>query len=138
MTNNQLREITGDLDLGFKCWIHKETLECVVVPNEDRFPEMEEDMWKEELRKIRMDRKKYVEIKPMDPRSSFRVMEEFIASVDDEPLRERLEQAIRRPRPFFNFNGEVDRGGPYRDKWFAFRERKLMDWVEEQVLRIKP
>jgi hypothetical protein len=137
MTKEQIKEIAGNLEMGFRCLIHKESLKMTFIPDEDKHLDIEIESWKKELKAINKTRNKYFEIDGMDSRNSFRIIEEFIESVDDRHLQEKLGQAIRRPKPFSNFKFEIDNSGPVRDKWFAFKENKLMEWVEGQLLRIK-
>jgi len=135
MTKEQIKEIAGNLDMGFRCLVHKKSLELKFITDEGKHPDMELESWAAELKAIKKARSQYLEIEGMDSRDSFRVMEEFIEWVDDEQLREKLRQALIRPRPFWNFKFEIDNSGPFRDKWFAFKEKQLMEWVEEQLLR---
>lgn len=136
MTAEQIREIAENLDVGLRCFVHKESLKTIFVPDEDKYPDITLEYGDQELREIKKARNEYVEIEGMDSGESFRVMEEFVESVDDERLRDRLEQALGRPKPFSNFKVVIDRSGSYRDKWFAFKTRKLVEWVEEQLLRM--
>ena len=129
MTKEQIKEIAENLELGFKCFIHKETSELIFIPDEDKHPDMETESWEMELKAIKKSRNKYFELEGMESRDSFRVMEEFIESVEDQPLRDKLVQALERPKPFDNFKFEIDNSGPFRDKWFVFKENKLIEWV---------
>jgi hypothetical protein len=60
-------------------------------------------------------------------------MADFVETVDNEKLRESLIQALDRPKPFRNFKFTIDNSGPYRDKWFKFKDKKLIEWVESQL-----
>ena len=95
------------------------------------------EMWDKEFKAIRKAAGKYLEIEGMDSRDSFRVMEAFIDTVDDRLLQAKLTLAINQRRPFANFKLEIDNSGPFRDKWFEFKEKSLMEWVEQQLLRNK-
>jgi len=60
-------------------------------------------------------------------------MEHFIDTVDNERLREKMIDALSRRKPFQNFKSTIDNSGDYRDKWFKFKERAMMEWVERQL-----
>jgi hypothetical protein len=75
-----------------------------------------------------------VEIEKMDSHESFRLMEKFIDTVDNVPVHDRLEEALRRPKPFANFKFDIDNSGLYRQKWFDFKKLQMIEWVRGQVI----
>ena len=93
-------------------------------------------MWQKEIHAVRQEKDKYVEIPGMGSHDSFRVIEDFIATVNDNFLKERLSSAIHQKRPFAHFKAQIDRSGVYRDRWFAFRDRKMIEWVQEKLDQI--
>ena len=48
-------------------------------------------------------------------------------------LQEKLLWILDRPKPFRHFKAELDQAGPYREKWFAFKSARMLDWVKGQV-----
>ena len=134
MTDEQINELADNLDSGLRCYVHRETKIIVTIP--DSAFEIGNDsveFWKDSIKEIKKDFKNYVEIEKMDSRESFRLMEDFIGTVENERLRDKLEQALSRPKPFWNFKFEVDNSGPYRQKWFDFKKQQLMEWVKGQL-----
>ena len=63
-------------------------------------------------------------------------MEEFIDTVDDEQLKQKLIYALNRNKPFRNFKYEIDYSDEYRQRWFDFKNRKYFEWVEEKAGRM--
>jgi hypothetical protein len=80
------------------------------------------------------DSEKYFEIKKMDTNESFRLMTNFIETVGDSRQKNRFEEALSKPRPFRNFKFEVDQSGPFRQQWFDFKRRQMIEWVKGQVI----
>ena len=78
MTEEQINEIADELDSGFKCYVHKENGTFIAVPDDDRFPDMEMDVWEKEMEQLNSDPSAYIEIEPMDSVESFKVMEDFV------------------------------------------------------------
>lgn len=75
--------------------------------------------------------------RPVPEQSShegYRDMERFIASVDDEHLRDLLEVAIDGAGAFRRFKDVLARYPQQRERWFEFqseRERdRIVDWLE--------
>jgi hypothetical protein len=94
---------------------------------------MDQDIWVTNSEEIDKNFADYIEIMGMESRESFRVMVNFVAAVDDEKIKDKLIEALDRPKPFRNFKFAIDNSGEYRDKWFRFKDEKLMDWVHEQL-----
>ena len=91
------------------------------------------DAWSADIEEIDNNFDDYIQIEGMESHDSFRVMEEFIDTVDNERLKEKLINALQRRKPFQNFKLTIDNSGEYRDKWFKFKEQALIDWVESQL-----
>lgn len=108
-------------------------MEFIGFPHEDKFAGFDSSMWREEIQTVKNWKGKYFEIRSMDASDSFRVIEEFTESVTDTALKEKLLGAIYQKRPFAHFKALVDQSGAYRDKWFKFRDEKMIQWVEEQI-----
>src|SRR5688572_17246374 len=92
-----LNDIADSIEAGYKCFIHRETFEVVKYPDDlDGFADFsdDDDAWKEEKKKIKKHKKKFVEIEDMDSRHKFRVMEAFAASLEDNPTKIRLITAL--------------------------------------------
>lgn len=97
------------------------------------FPDCEED---DELRE-RIDAdsgERYLPIEPLDSHASFRIMEDFTASLPESSLKPRLLDALSRNKPFRHFKDVIHSDLALRDQWFAFRdlahERYARDWLE--------
>lgn len=127
-------DIADSLEMGLKCYIHKKTLEVVTFPDEDRYPDMEEDVWQEDIDKVTKDRKEYIEIESMNSAESFRVIKEFVNSLENSHVKNRLLLAIEGRKPFANFKQQIDNSGDYREQWFAFGRERGIEWVQSQVI----
>ncbi len=66
------------------------------------------------------DNPRYLWIEPIDAHQSFRIMEDFVASVDDIGVAARLTDALGRPKPFRRFKDALLDYPPLRQAWFAF------------------
>lgn len=94
-----IQEIASHLGSGFRAFLHTETLEVVTYPDEDKSLSFEPSMWKQEMDTVRKQRHKFFEVRGMEPHDSFRVMEDFIATVNDKHLQERLSKALLQQKP---------------------------------------
>ena len=87
------------------------------------------------------DNPRYLLIEPIESRDSFRVMEDFVATIDDDAVAERLASALQRPKPFRRFKDAVSDDLALRDVWFAFEAaaeaRMASEWCEDHGLDVE-
>jgi hypothetical protein len=83
------------------------------------------ELYKEEKKLLKKDRRNYIEIPRMEARDSFRIMAAFAEQLDDSnPLKQRLNDALSFKNPFSNFKYLIDSSGDYRQHWFDFKVAK--------------
>ena len=133
LTDEQIKSIAEDLECGMKVYVHKETNEIKSIINLDENIYADEEVWKADIKEIEENYDKYVEFEKMDSRESFQVMEEFVETVKDEELRKKLELGLSLSKPFRNFKDIIDDEEEYREKWFAFKSGKYIDYVKERL-----
>jgi hypothetical protein len=133
MTDDQITELADNLDSGLRCFVHKETKVIVTTPDSLNDPLSDSELWDDANEEIEKNFDSYVEIEKMDSNESFRLMQNFIDTIEDERLRDKLDQALSGPKPFRNFKFEVNNSGPYRLKWFDFKKQQLIEWVKDQL-----
>lgn len=78
---------------------------------------------------------RYIWIEPIASDESYRIMEDFIATVDDPTASTRLAHAIERARPFRRFQDALCDFPSLREAWFVFEDaahiRLSETWCEE-------
>jgi hypothetical protein len=60
-------------------------------------------------------------------------MADFIDTVTDKKVQDRLIKALNKSKPFRNFKYEIDNSGEYRQKWFNFKEQEYCKWIDNQI-----
>ena len=91
------------------------------------------ELWTDVLNELEENWDKYIEIERMESHESFDLMADFAESVDSRELRDSLINALNKKHPFRNFKWVVDNSGPYRQKWFDFKNQRLIEWVEKKL-----
>jgi len=132
LTKDQIKEIAEQLDCGMRCYINKETGAIQITPDFDNWY-TDDELWTDVLIELEENWGNYVEIERMESRDSFDLMADFAESVDSKELRDSLINALNKKHPFRNFKWVVDNSGPYRQKWFDFKNRSLIEWVEKKL-----
>jgi virginiamycin A acetyltransferase len=134
LTREQIKEFFEELDMGNKCYYHFPT--GTIVSYFDDIEGVMDDETAEEVEKIEADIEEngddYFEFQKMTSRESFSIMEDFIETISDKRLADRLAHAISKSKPFRHFKDIVD-DSSYRDKWFRFRDERGIDWIEQQI-----
>ena len=103
------------------------------MPDTLRLVDIELDAWQEQLDKLEENFMDYQRIEAMDRHESFEVMADFTEQVLDKRLQQQLINALDKKKPFREFKVIIDNAGSYREKWFAFRDQRYIEWTEEQI-----
>lgn len=133
LTEEQIKSIAEDLDCGMAVYVNKETQEIKSIIDTDDYLYTEDELLDDDKKEIEENYDKYIEFNKMDSREAYQVMEEFVNTVDDEELRKKLELGLSLSKPFRNFKDIIDCEGEYREKWFAFKSSKYIEYVKEQL-----
>ena len=131
-TNEQIKEISDQLNFGFRAFYHKLSGELIFVPDTDKHFDMETDAWQDELDKLEKNFLEYQQIEAMESRESFDVMVDFAESVSDKYLQNKLIEALNSKKPFRAFKFTID-DSPERQNWFAFKDKRYIEWTEDQL-----
>ena len=132
-TKEQIKEISQQLDCGFRTFYHKQTGDLIFVPDTDKHINMDTDAWQEELDKLDKNFLDYQEIDAMEAGDSFRVMADFAEQLTDTKLRDKLINALNKNKPFREFKYVIDNSGDQRQSWFDFKNNRYIEWTEAQL-----
>jgi hypothetical protein len=77
---------------------------------------MDEDMIPSDFE----DNPRYKRIDTIESRDAFRIMEDFVETVEDAAMAERLATALQRPKPFRRFKDALVDHPAVREAWFVF------------------
>lgn len=133
LTDEQIKEIAEWLDVGMKCYYNKQTGEIKNILNFDNWMGADEELWEEDINEIEENWENYIEFDAMTSDDSFRVMADFIDTVDNSKLQQRLVDALNRRKPFQNFKWIIDNSGKYRQQWFDYKNIRYIEWVADQL-----
>jgi len=133
LAKEQIKEIAEQLDCGMRCYVNKETGEIKTVLNFESWQTDDREPWDDVLNDLEENWDKYIEIERMESHESFEIMEDFAEKVDSLDLRESIINALNKKHPFQNFKWVVDNSGPYRQKWFDFKNQRNIEWVENKL-----
>ena len=124
-----INDIAQNLDMGMVCFIHNNTMELVYYPDPDQFHDDVEEFWGEDMKKVEDNTEDYIEIQKMDSSSSFKIMEDYTATIKNKKLRTQLLNALEKKKPFRNWKYIIDDTGQEREDWFKFKQERMELWV---------
>lgn len=112
-------------------YLDTETGEILLVVHQEGVAEQNE----KNKKKIERDEEgRYVKIPSTDSREGYRDMQDFIRTVDDEHLEEKLWIAIDGKGAFRRFKKVLTRYPDVRERWFEFKDERtrerVVDWLE--------
>ncbi len=136
LSKEQIKEVAERLETGEKCFVHIHTREIVFYPDPLKYLDFDQELYHEEMQKVEEDGQDYLEIEGMGSREGFQLMEAFAEQLDSAQVRERLYRALNHKKPFRQFKYEIDDSGEYRQAWFAFKNQKMMDWVQDKIAEL--
>ena len=129
-----VREIAEMLDSGHVCYLNPDTNETVFTLNPgswDYYEESEDDA--RELEKVDSWERR-IKLSPPESFESFQFMESFIDELPENEslLRNKLISALSHSHPFARFKAAIG-SCPYRQEWFAYRQKCLEAYVREEI-----
>lgn len=133
LTDEEIKVIAEDLDLGMKVYLHKETKEIKSVIDFEANIYADESEWEEQMKEIENDIDNFIFIERMSSGETYDVMKDFIETVKDKELKNNLDLGISLSNPFRNFRDIIDRSEEYREKWFEFKNQKYIEHVNAQL-----
>ncbi|MDP2362329.1 MAG: UPF0158 family protein [Ignavibacteria bacterium] len=135
LTEEQIKHIAEELEIGFNVYLNIETKEIKSILAFDDSGLADMEPWEEDIKEIEKNYDKYLQFEKMDSRESFKVMEDFVETVEDEELRKKLDLGLSLSKPFRNFKDIIDCENEYRKKWFAFKSARYVEFVKERLER---
>lgn len=74
-----------------------------------------------------LDGDRFIEIDFIGSNQGFRWMEDFALGQENERVREKLQDALGRPRPFRRFKDALDEFSEAREAWYRYEDGKLKE-----------
>jgi len=128
-----LNEIADNLEMGFRCFLNKKSPAIITYPNEDNSLNFEPEMWTSEISAVKEAKKDIIEIENLTPSDSFKIVEEFILTVEDPDFQKTLSDSIQIRKPFANFKFLIESSNTERNRWFDFKKQWYIEWVKNQI-----
>ena len=134
ITPDKLKEIAAQLDMGMHCFYHILSGELATYPDGLRMEgETDDPIWDEAKDKVSQNIDSYLAFEAMDSHESMKVIRVFIASIGDDDIRLRFEDAVSYKKPFQNFKQLLTNYMHLRAQWFVYKDEQYIAHVKEQL-----
>ena len=131
LTEEQVNDISEDLQQGFKVFINRQTGETRSIYDFSYLSGVS-DPWEEELNRIKKNWPDHLEIRGMEPWEVFEIMEDFVQEIINKEGNTELHDALKDKRSFARFRTLVE-GSEYKKIWFAFRKNHYLKYVQNKL-----
>jgi len=85
----------------------------------------------EEQAEIEDNPDRYILIEPIDSRTGYRIMEDFVMDLPDGPAKELLDRALSWKKPFSNFKSALHEFPELKEPWFKHHDARLREIVSQ-------
>jgi len=128
-----------DLRTGAIGIVGYETMSAIEDGDEEDLPEWQKPEL-ELAREVAADDENFVALPRIEPGEQYEIMTDFVRQLGDERARERLADALDRPKPFRRFKDALAELGSVRERWFSFERERHQElasrWLES--IGVKP
>lgn len=131
LSDQEIQEITFQLQIGMIVSIHKITKEKLIYPDPISYPQGEFEEFDRMIETVENSPEDYYTFRAMPSREAYQVMENFAETVEDPIAKGRFYERLSLRKPFANFKALVE-NSPYREDWFTFRDAAYQDFVRKQ------
>ncbi len=135
LSDESFTDVLNSLDVGFVTYINKKTGKVISVPTEEMLLYGDPEPWEAALQEVEDQIDDLIKIDKMDSRSSYRVMEDFTAGVENLKHKLKLETVLEGRKPFRNFKDQLYYMDDLIDDWYKFRDRAQKRYLMEQLKR---
>ncbi|GGH17966.1 UPF0158 family protein [Pedobacter zeae] len=134
LTSEQIKEIAETIDCGLVCHWNIKNNRLIFLPTDELMQYNDSDAWDEDIKEVEQNFNDYKEIEKPDSTDSFRFMEDFTNELPNNTrIKVTLLEALNKRKPFREFKYEIDNSGEYRQLWFDFKNRKMIEHVKDRI-----
>ncbi|UKT64354.1 UPF0158 family protein [Pedobacter mucosus] len=133
----EIKEISQQLDCGLNCYWNIISGLLMFVPNDDLLSLDEGGAYQKDIEFLEENSLEFRKIEKPDSKTAFIFMADFMETLPQKSIiKSMLEKALENKHPFKEFKFQIDQAGDYRELWFAFKNKKMQEYVKDQIDKI--
>ena len=133
ITDEQVTEIATAIRRGKEVYVHREHGRVLIADDPERNLQADPEVFEIIMQTVSTDEESYLHIERLSAEAALKIMKGFVDRVRDQELWQNLSYALKRPRPFQTFKGELKKYPKNYDRWRAFRQKRYEAYVREKL-----
>lgn len=136
ITDDQITEMATGVRRGMEVYVHREHGRVMIADDPERNPRADPEVFEIIMQTVATDEENYLHIERLSAQNAIAIMQAFTDRVRDQALWQTLTYALKRPRPFQTFKGELESYPKAYEKWREFRQIRYEKYVREQIANL--
>jgi len=130
-TKEKIDQIAESMSMGVKCYYKIDTEE--LIDQFDYKPESEDEDFDPADPDFEIEDDNYVQLDPIPSHDSYEIMKDFARSIDDEPFKNKLFDALEKHKPFRHFKWLVEGSDKHQAAWNDFQDNAQLKYVQDEI-----
>lgn len=133
LSDLELNEAATAIRRGMEVYVHREHGRMLIADDPERNVRADPEVFEAIMQDVSTDPDAYIHIERMPTPQAIDVMKAFTDRVRNQELWQALTYALKRPRPFQTFKGELNKFPKNYEKWREFRQIKYREYVSKAL-----
>lgn len=134
LSDTELNEAATAIRRGMEVYIHREHGRMLIADDPERNVRADPEVFEAIMQDVSQDPDAYVHIERMPAAEALKVMADFTNfKVRNQELWQALSYALKRPRPFQTFKGELNKFPKNYEKWREYRQTRYREYVTKAL-----
>ncbi|MEM7571588.1 MAG: UPF0158 family protein [Bacteroidota bacterium] len=133
ISDEQVTEIATAIRRGKEVYVHREHGRVLIADDPERNLQADPEVFEIIMQTVSTDEESYLHIERLSAEEAIKIMKGFVDRVRDQELWQSLSYALKRPRPFQTFKGELKKYPKSYDRWRAFRQKRYEAYVRVKL-----
>lgn len=133
---DQISEMATSIRRGMEVYVHKEHGRLLIADDPERNVRADPEVFEIIMQTVATEPESWHHIEKVSAQDAIEVMRAFKDRIRHQELWQSLTYALKRPRPFQTFKGELKKFPKAYDKWREFRQKRYEAYVVKQVALI--
>ncbi len=129
LSEAEINEAATAIRRGMEVYVHREHGRMLIADDPERNVRADPEIFEAIMQDVNTDPDAYIHIERMPAPQALQVMKDFTDRVRNQELWQALTYALKRPRPFQTFKGELTRFPKNYDKWREYRQVRYREYV---------
>lgn len=131
LSDAEINEAATAIRRGMEVYVHREHGRMLVADDPERNVRADPEVFEAVMQDVSVDPDAYIHIERMPTPDALKVMADFTDRVRNQELWQALTYALKRPRPFQTFKGELARFPKNYEKWREYRQKRYQEYVQK-------